>query len=132
MNDVPRRPAEPVASSRLPQADAYWDELADRISAEARPIVERFGERPTSSFLGWVETRSLFLAAGALAAAVAAWLLLPPAEGAVSDGATSVGATAVAEALAPEDPTAAGFGTAPLPPTIGSLVLRIDPAEVQP
>ena len=106
--------------SRLPEDRKFWDDLADRIVEEATPDLavrrDRRGE--------WWSAMSRFstaLAAGALAATVAAIALLPP----VPTDAPAAAREPVEDALgvAPDHPLA--ILVARTPPRMEDLVLNI-------
>lgn len=114
--------SEPVEDrgimSRLPEERPFWDDLTDRIIADAAPSLR--ARRDQSG--AWWSAMSRFstaLAAGALAATIAAIALLPP----VPTDSPAVAREPVEDALgiAPDHPLAVLMAGAP--PPMEALVL---------
>jgi len=99
--------------SRLPDDPAYWSALADRITRTAEPVFAELDGRP----VWWrpLDRLAPALGIGALAAAVATFVVLPapPVEPPPS---------AVATALDPTGLLESAFTTAPAPDMMSLLV----------
>lgn len=109
--------------SRLPAEPAYWDALAERVVRAARP---ELGRRPRSA--PWWAAFADFspaLAASAILAIVAGWLLVANAD--PPGGADPV--ALVEGALGPEDPLARRMLTGAQPPSIADLLVPPPGAE---
>lgn len=103
--------------SRLPEEDAYWEALTDRLVTDAAGPLSAYRSAGTR----WWHRLARYstpLTVGAAAAVIAALLWLPEVAGAPA-GRTS---PAAPYGLAPSDPLAALFVTSAAAPTMATLM----------
>lgn len=103
--------------SRLPDDEAYWDALADRIVSDASTRLREY-RQAGPSWWHRLSRMSTPLTLAAAASVVAAFLWLPEAPDA---GPTDTGVPAVF-GLAPTGPLADWLVAAPAPPTMATLI----------
>jgi len=110
-------------ASRLPADPAWWDALAERVSAAAAPELAR-GRRMREPWWAALADAAPWLAGGAVAAALAGWLFLPGLPPVTESGP----GTLIARTLTPSDAIARTLLRESAPP-IGSLMLPADTEE---
>jgi hypothetical protein len=103
--------------SRLPEDDAYWERLTDRLVTDAAGRLSAYRRARTRWWHGLARfSTPLFV--GAAAAVIAAVLLLPE----LADDLTGSTSPAAVYGLAPDDPLAALFLTSEDAPTMAMLL----------
>lgn len=101
--------------SRLPDDPAYWDALADRISARSTGQIQDYGAR-LGPWWEWIAGFAPALAAAAVLVLLGTWAFVPPApQSAV------VGQPGIAQLLAPDEPMARAFLADSEPPALAAL-----------
>ena len=124
MNDrsSPNRPEGSLPTglwpSRLPGDAAYWDGLTKRVIADSRTELRRYG-RQAGPWWFTIGDFSPALAAAAVLAILAGWLLFPEPAPPVDNAPIAI----VEGALSPQDPIARRLlSEYDAPPSIGSLL----------
>ena len=106
-----------AAMSRLPEDEAYWEKLTQRLLTDAAGRLSAYRSAGTPWWHGLARC-STPLTVGAAVAVIAAVVWLPEA-GAETRSGTSPGTL---YALAPDDPLAAPFVTSAAAPTMATLL----------
>ena len=104
-----------LLKSRLPEDSAYWDGLADRISAHSAGQIQEYGRR-SNPWWGWLADFAPALAAAAVLVLAGTWAFAPPAPSTSKEGPQGLG-----QLIAPDEPLARAFLSDSEPPTLAAL-----------
>jgi hypothetical protein len=108
-----------MPKSQLPQDQAYWDELAQRIHTDASGPLATYAR----AHEGWyvvLARRAPWLTAASVAAMLVLWLALPNLD-------SSVAFRWMERSLAPDEPAGTLLG-GPEPPSVERLMAQFPPA----
>ena len=101
--------------SRLPEDQAYWDGLADRISARSAGQIEEFGKQSNPWWI-WLADFAPALAVAALLVVAGTWAFAPPPPSASAEAPRGLG-----QLVAPDEPLARAFLSDSEPPALAAL-----------